>query len=161
MAEPSFSFRLVTPQRLVLETEIVALLAPGSEGYLGVLAHHAPLITALRPGRLEVRTTAGETESYAVSGGFLEVSGNRATVLADTAERAGEIDRARAANALRRAEERLRQPSGGAGSGSTGSGGAAGTGAAVATEAAIDRDRAMRALERAKNRLAVAIAERG
>ena len=135
--------------------------APGSEGYLGVLAHHAPLITALRPGRIEVRLVTGETRTFAVSGGFLEVSGNCATVLADTAEAAGEIDRPRAETALQRAEERLRQASGSAGLGGTGAGGAAGSGVAVATEAAIDRNRALRALDRAKNRLGVATEDRG
>ena len=118
MAEQhTFTFRLVTPQRLLLEETIAYLQAPGSEGYLGVLANHAPLITALRPGRVEVRDAAGKTSVYAVSGGFLEVSGNRATVLADTAEPAGEIDRERAAASLKRADERLRGgDSGGRGS---------------------------------------------
>jgi F-type H+-transporting ATPase subunit epsilon len=159
MADTPFAFRLVTPQRLVLEAEIVSLQAPGSEGYLGVLAHHAPLITALRPGRLDIRDAKGTVTSFAVSGGFLEVSGNRATVLADTAERAGEIDVERARASLRRAEDRLRQGAGG-GSPSLGGPGAGGEGA-VATETVVDHDRAMRALERAKNRLAIAIAERG
>jgi F-type H+-transporting ATPase subunit epsilon len=158
MAETPFAFRLVTPQRLLLESEIVSLQAPGSEGYLGVLAHHAALITALRPGRLDVRTADGRVLRYAVSGGFLEVSGNRASVLADTAELAGEIDRPRAEAALRRAEERLR-------GGPDGPGGGGGSGSPAATvtmtETAIDRGRALRALERAKNRLAVSLAERG
>jgi F-type H+-transporting ATPase subunit epsilon len=86
MADSTFTFRLVTPQRLVLETPVVSLQAPGTEGYLGVLAHHAPLITTLKSGRLDVREPGGALRSYAVTGGFLEVSGNRATVLADTAE---------------------------------------------------------------------------
>ena len=145
MAEATFTFRLVTPQRMLLEAPVTALQAPGSEGYLGVLAHHAPLITSLRPGRLEVRDETGKRTFYAVSGGFLEVSGNRATVLADAAERAGEIDVARAKSAAERAQERLR-----------GSGAASGP----PEESAIDRERAMRALERAKNRLAAAISER-
>ena len=157
MADTPFGFRLVTPQRLVLEAEIVSLQAPGSEGYLGVLAHHAPLITALRPGRLDIRDAKGAVTSFAVSGGFLEVSGNRATVLADTAERADEIDVERARASLQRAEGRLRQ----AGGGSSLGGSVAGGEGPVATEAAVDHDRAMRSLERAKNRLAVAIAERG
>jgi F-type H+-transporting ATPase subunit epsilon len=144
MADTPFTFRLVTPQRLLLEAEVTSLQVPGSEGYLGVLAHHAPLITALRPGRLDVRDAKGAMQSYAVSGGFLEVSGNRATVLADTAERKDEIDVARAEACVKRAEERLRAESGSAHGG----------GAAVAT--AIDRERAQRALERAKNRLHVA-----
>ncbi len=141
MADTPFTFRLVTPQRLVVEDQVVALQIPGSEGYLGVLANHAPLITALRPGKLDVRDVRGAVRSYAVSGGFLEVSANRATVLADSAERADEIDRARAEASLRRAEERLRgSPPGG------GPGDANG----------VDRERARRALERARNRLAIA-----
>ncbi len=148
MAEATFTFRLVTPQRLVIEAPVVALQAPGSEGHLGVLAHHAPLITTLRPGRLEVRDDAGKRSIYAVGGGFLEVSGNRATVLADSAELAGEIDPARAKASLQRAESRLK------GDGGAGAGGASGT------AEAIDRDRATRAMERAKARLALAISER-
>jgi F-type H+-transporting ATPase subunit epsilon len=127
---------------------VVSLQVPGSEGYLGVLAHHAPLITALRPGRLDVRDTMGATRSYAVSGGFLEVSGNRATVLADTAERKDEIDVARAEACVKRAEERLNADSGSAM--------AMGGGTGTATATAIDKERAQRALERAKNRLYVA-----
>ena len=144
MADTPFTFRLVTPQRLLLEAEVTSLQVPGSEGYLGVLAHHAPLITALRPGRLDVRDAKGTMQSYAVSGGFLEVSGNRATVLADTAERKDEIDAARAEACVKRAEERLRAESG------------LGLGGGVATATAIDKERAQRALERAKNRLHVA-----
>lgn len=139
MADATFTFRLVTPQRLVLEAPVVALQAPGSEGYLGVLAHHAPLITTLRPGRLEVRDAAGKRSIYAVGGGFLEVSGNRATVLADSAELASEIDSARAKASLSRAEARMK---------------------ADAAAGAVDRERAARALERAKNRLALVISER-
>ena len=140
MAETPFTFRLVTPQRLLLESEVTSLQVPGSEGYLGILAHHAPLITALRPGRLDVRDAKGAMRSYAVSGGFLEVSSNRATVLADTAERKDEIDVTRAEACAKRAEDRLR----------------ADLGAGAAPGAAVDRERAQRALERARNRLAVA-----
>ena len=145
MADTPFTFRLVTPQRLLLEAEVTSLQAPGSEGYLGVLAHHAPLITALRPGRLDVRDAKGTLRSYAVSGGFLEVSKNRATVLADTAERKDEIDVPRAEACVKRAEERLRADQGGVAGGAP-------PGAPTVT----DRDRAQRALERAKNRLQVA-----
>jgi F-type H+-transporting ATPase subunit epsilon len=151
MAETPFIFRLVTPQKLLLETEVVSLQAPGSEGYLGVLAHHAPLITMLRPGSLEVRTAEGRTIHFAVTGGFLEVSGNRASVLADAAERAREIDRSRAEAALKRAEKRLRHLQGGADLPPVGEG--------SEDEEPIDRDRALRALERAKARLSVAVAE--
>ncbi len=84
MAE--FTFRLVTPQRIVFEGPVVSIQAPGSEGYLGVLAHHAPLITALREGRLEMRDPSGRVTAWRVTGGFLEVSNNRASALADSAE---------------------------------------------------------------------------
>ena len=84
MAE--FTFRLVTPQRVVFEGPVVSLQAPGSEGYLGILAHHAPLITMLKEGKLEYRDAAGKVAAYRVTGGFLEVSENRASVLADAAE---------------------------------------------------------------------------
>jgi F-type H+-transporting ATPase subunit epsilon len=140
MAETPFTFRLVTPQRLLLEAEVTSLQVPGSEGYLGVLAHHAPLITALRPGRLDVRDAKGSMRSYAVGGGFLEVSSNRATVLADTAERKDEIDVPRAEACAKRAEDRLR----------------ADRSAGAEPGVAVDRERAQRALERARNRLAVA-----
>jgi F-type H+-transporting ATPase subunit epsilon len=76
----------VTPQKLLLETQVISLQVPGSEGYLGILAHHAPLITALKEGRLDVRDASGAVRSYAVGGGFFEVSDNRATVLASSAE---------------------------------------------------------------------------
>jgi F-type H+-transporting ATPase subunit epsilon len=84
MAE--FTFRLVTPQRIVFEGPVVSIQAPGSEGYLGVLAHHAPLITTLKEGRLEMRDPSGRVTAYHVTGGFLEVSNNRASALADSAE---------------------------------------------------------------------------
>lgn len=84
MAE--FTFRLVTPQRIVFEGPVVSIQAPGSEGYLGVLAHHAPLITTLKDGRLEMRDPSGKVTAWHVTGGFLEVSNNRASALADSAE---------------------------------------------------------------------------
>jgi F-type H+-transporting ATPase subunit epsilon len=85
MAEHTFLLRLVTPQKLLLEAEVAYIQVPGSEGYLGVLAHHAPLITGLQEGRLTVKDAGGRETAYHVTGGFLEVSDNRATVLADEA----------------------------------------------------------------------------
>ncbi|MBD3160920.1 MAG: F0F1 ATP synthase subunit epsilon [Candidatus Latescibacteria bacterium] len=129
----TFHLSLLTPQRSLLETEVESIVAPGSEGYLGILAHHAPLITALQPGRLEIRDAAREEQVFAVSGGFLEVSNNRATVLADAVERPDEIDVARAERALERARERKKDLSG-----------------------AVDAARAEAALRRAVNRIRVA-----
>ncbi|MBP6875386.1 MAG: F0F1 ATP synthase subunit epsilon [Candidatus Eisenbacteria bacterium] len=103
----TFRIRLLTPERSVLEKDIVHLQARGSEGFLGILAHHAPLLTALAPGPLTIRKVDGNTEVFAVSGGMLEVSNNQATVLADAVERAGEIDVERALAAMERARRRL------------------------------------------------------
>ena len=79
----AFHVTVLTPERTVFEGEAIHLLAPGSEGYLGVLAHHAPLLTSLKPGRLAVRTPDGREQEFQVTGGFLEVSDNSARVLAD------------------------------------------------------------------------------
>ena len=85
------------------------IVAPGVEGQLGILPHHAPLMTMLQPGELRVKK--GEEElCLAITGGFLEARPDRVIVLADAAERVEEIDVCRAEEAKRRAEERLRQP---------------------------------------------------
>ena len=97
---------IVTAERLVFSDDIDGIVAPGVEGQLGILPHHAPLMTMLEPGELQVRK-GGEELSLAVSGGFLEVRPDRVIVLADTAERVEEIDIARAEEAKRRAQERL------------------------------------------------------
>jgi len=97
---------IVTAERQVFSEEVDVVVAPGIEGELAILPHHAPLMTALQPGELRVRR-GGEEFSLAVSGGFLEVRPDRVTILADTAERAEEIDITRAEEAKRRAEEAL------------------------------------------------------
>ncbi len=97
---------IVTAERLIYSEEINILVAPGIDGELGILPRHAPLLTALKPG--EIRIVKDGEESYmAVSGGFMEVLGNKITILADTAERVEEIDIQRAEEALKRAEERV------------------------------------------------------
>jgi F-type H+-transporting ATPase subunit epsilon len=97
---------IVTAERVVFSEDVDVVVAPGVEGQLGILPHHAPLMTMLQPGELRVRK--GEDEfSLAISGGFLEVRPDRIIVLADAAERAEEIDAARAEEAKRRAEELL------------------------------------------------------
>lgn len=97
---------IVTAERRVYSEDVDMLVAPGIDGQLGILPNHAPLLTALQPG--EIRVDKDGEESYmAVSGGFLEVLANRVTILADTAERAEEIDIERAEAAVRRAQERI------------------------------------------------------
>jgi F-type H+-transporting ATPase subunit epsilon len=103
---------IVTAERVVFSEDVDVVIAPGIEGQLGVLPHHAPLMTTLMPGELLVRK-GGEEFSLAISGGFIEVRPDRIIVLADAAERVEEIDVARAEEAKRRAEERLKAPTAG------------------------------------------------
>ena len=102
----SLKLDIVTAERVVYSEEVDAVIAPGVEGQLGILPHHAPLMTTLQAGELRVKR-GGEEDSLAISGGFLEVRPDRVIVLADTAERAEEIDMARAEAAKQRAEQRL------------------------------------------------------
>ncbi|MCH7948807.1 MAG: ATP synthase F1 subunit epsilon [candidate division Zixibacteria bacterium] len=102
-----FQLSIVTPEKVVFEGQVVSLLVPGMEGYLGVLSNHAPLITALQPGRIEFQDDQDKIQIFSVSGGFVEVSGNRATLLADTAEHCEEIDIDRAQTALQKALKAL------------------------------------------------------
>ncbi|HVB24225.1 MAG TPA: F0F1 ATP synthase subunit epsilon [Ktedonobacteraceae bacterium] len=97
---------VVTAERELYNGEANLVSAPGSEGRLGILPRHAALLTMLAPGELRIELNGAE-EPLFVSGGFLEVSNDSVTVLADTAEHAEEIDEARAEEARRRAEERL------------------------------------------------------
>jgi F-type H+-transporting ATPase subunit epsilon len=100
---------IVTAERVVYSEEVDIVVAPGVLGQLGILPHHAPLMTTLEPGELKVRK-GGEEYSLVISGGFLEVRPDRIIVLADAAERAEEIDIARAEAAKERAQQRLTHP---------------------------------------------------
>jgi F-type H+-transporting ATPase subunit epsilon len=100
MADATFLLEILTPSHREFAGQVHSLVAPGLEGYLGVLAHHAPLITPLAPGRLTIQDPAGARRHFYVSGGFLEVSHNHAIVLADALEAAGDIDQAEAAAAV-------------------------------------------------------------
>lgn len=97
---------IITVERALFSDEVDSLVAPGIEGELGILPHHAPLLTALKPGELRI-TKDGREQFLAVGGGFLEVIANEVKVLADSAERAEEIDEARAQAAMKRAQEAL------------------------------------------------------
>jgi F-type H+-transporting ATPase subunit epsilon len=99
---------VVTAERELYNGEADIVIAPGSEGELGILPRHAALLTTLKVGQLLVKLSGAE-EPFFVSGGFLEVSDNSVTVLAETAEHAEEIDQARAEAARRRAQELLAQ----------------------------------------------------
>jgi len=102
----SFKLDIVTAERAIYSGDVDMVIAPGVEGQLGILPHHAPLMTTLQAGELRVKK-GGEELSLAISGGFLEVRPDRVVILADAAERVEEIDVARAEAAKRRAQERL------------------------------------------------------
>ncbi len=131
----SFKLEIVTPQRLILSDEVTELIAPGAEGYFGVLPGHIPFITTLDIGELVYRK--GQNERHlAVTWGYAEVQGDKVIVLAEAAERAEEIDATRAERARERAERRIRDWGEG--------------------DETIDFARAQAALQRALTRLQVA-----
>lgn len=102
-------FELVSPERIVYsDDDVDMVLVPGADGELGILPNHAPLLTALGVGELRIRK-GSEEECFAVHGGFMEVLANKVIVMADTAERADEIDVARAEAARERVERRYRE----------------------------------------------------
>lgn len=100
---------MVSPIRSMFAGEVVQITAPGVNGSFTILPNHADFISELNPGEVKVITVDGMTQHYAVSGGFLEVRRNEVILLAETAERAEEIDLQRAEASKKRAEERLRQ----------------------------------------------------
>jgi F-type H+-transporting ATPase subunit epsilon len=132
-------FELATPSRMLVSADVDEVVAPGVEGYFGVLPGHAALLTTLGSGEVSYRT--GKAEQYLlVAGGFAEVQADRVIILAEVAEAPEEIDLARAERARQRAELRLsgRHPSG------------------HEDEGEIDYNRALAALARALARIMVA-----
>ncbi len=104
--EKIFSLDIITPDKKAFSGEVNYIKAPGIEGYLGILAQHAPLLAALKIGELEV-LNGDQRKFYAISGGFMEVLKNQVRVLAETVEQADEIDLERAVTSKERAENRL------------------------------------------------------
>jgi len=98
---------VVTPERKVVEAQADEVELPGAQGYVGILPGHAPLITLLSTGVLTFRR-GGSSTAYAVSAGFAEISGDRVSVLADSAESAAEIDAAAAERDRAKAEEEMK-----------------------------------------------------
>jgi F-type H+-transporting ATPase subunit epsilon len=97
---------IVTPERLAYSDQVDEVIAPGSQGELGILPHHAPLLTTLGLGELRIKK-GGAEESFAIVGGFLQVRPDRVVVMAETADMASEIDLERAQAARREAEKTL------------------------------------------------------
>ena len=101
------TLEIITAERQVFSDEVDMVIAPGFDGQLGILPRHAPLMTLLKPGELMVRKSGEDDMHVAVSGGFMEVLGNKVSVLADACERDDEIDEERAEQAIQRAQERI------------------------------------------------------
>jgi F-type H+-transporting ATPase subunit epsilon len=133
MYERSFQLEIVTPERVVFQSEALGVSAPGTLGNFQVLHNHAPLLSTLEIGALQVKVPQGKDSVYAVSGGFLEVKNNTVVVLVETAEEADQIDTNRAKAAEERAVKRLQEK-----------------------YETVDHERAKLALLRATNRLRIA-----
>ncbi len=135
MADKTFKLLLATPAGWVARDDAESLIVPGVVGYLGILANHAPLMTAIGVGALTYRDATGYDHTLAVTDGFLEVSNNVVTIIADSAETAECIDIERARKALERAKARLEK---------------------AGTDPSIDVERARAAYRRAMNRIRIA-----
>ena len=129
----TFELEIATPERLLIRADVCEAQVPAASGYLGILPEHAPLLAELGAGDLSYLLTNGTRKHLAVDGGWVEVLSGHVRVLATHAEKADEIDSARAEASLARANERLAHPAEG-----------------------IDVGRALNAMKRAQARLAAA-----
>ena len=102
----SLLLEIVTPERLAYSDTVDAVVLPGSEGEMGVLPHHAPLLATLGIGELRIRK-GGSEEAFAIVGGFVQVRPDKVVVMAETADMASEIDLEKAQDARREAERAL------------------------------------------------------
>ena len=130
---PQYELAVLAHDHTVYRGKVTGLVAPGWDGYLGVLAHHAPMLAELAMGELTVVDEGGARLSFAVSGGYLEVGRDGVMALVDAGESAEEIDVGRAYAAEERAQRRLRS-----------------------RDSKVDAARAQAALRRALNRLRIA-----
>ena len=103
---PTMKLEIITAESSIFSDDVEGLIAPGSQGELGILPQHAALMTALQSGAISIRKQEGDVY-MAVSGGFLEMMDNKVVILADSAEKSEDIDENRARAAMARAEERL------------------------------------------------------
>jgi F-type H+-transporting ATPase subunit epsilon len=101
----AFKFELVSPERLLVSDAVEQVLVPGAEGDMTVLAHHAPVLTTLRPGLLDIGFPGGEHRRFFICGGFAEIGPSGLTVLAETAIDLVELDAGQLGQAVKDAEE--------------------------------------------------------
>jgi F-type H+-transporting ATPase subunit epsilon len=127
----TFQLELVTPEQVLLSEPVKSVRVPGIQGSFGVLSGHAPLMTGMTVGLIKVEHENGDLEFIATSGGFVEVTGSKVIILADSAERAEDIDLQRCEAAIARAREQLHSGS------------------------AVDYEEAQLALARATNRMKI------
>lgn len=113
MPEKSLQFELITPERKLFSEAVYEVILPTKDGQISVFPDHLPVVSILKPGILGLRKTPktpdSDLEHVAISGGYVEITGNRVRVLADSAERAEEISELRAQQAKKRAEELVHQ----------------------------------------------------
>lgn len=105
MSQKTIKFEIVTPERVVSKQDILQVSVPTTSGEITVLPDHIPLVSILRPGVIETKKLDGSSEIMAVSGGFIEVMKDKVVILADTAEKAEELDEERIRQAQERAEK--------------------------------------------------------
>jgi len=133
VADKTFKLDIVTPRKVIFSGDVTSFTAPGVEGGFQVLHNHTQFLTAIGIGEMKIKDTAGNETHYSTSGGVVEVNDNKVIVLAETVERADEIDVPRAEAARARALKRLSEK-----------------------RPDIDVERAQSALMRALNRLRIA-----
>ncbi|CAH2403879.1 F0F1 ATP synthase subunit epsilon [Mesorhizobium ventifaucium] len=104
MAE-AFKFELVSPERLLVSEQVESVVIPGAEGEMTVMAHHAPVMTTIKPGVVTVKTAEGKAERYVVFGGFADIVPAGCTLLAESAVHVADIDRADLARRIQEARE--------------------------------------------------------
>ena len=106
MEEKLFDLEIITPLKIIYQHQVKYIRLPGAEGYIGIMANHAPLVTTLRIGEIKI-DQGDETKYFAISGGTVEVLPHKTTVLVETAEEATQIDVERAIYAKERAKRRM------------------------------------------------------
>ena len=104
MAE-AFQFELVSPERLLVSEQVESVVIPGAEGEMTVMAHHAPVMTTIKPGVVTLKTAAGKEERYVVFGGFADIVPSGCTLLAESAVAVKDVDRTDLARRIQEARE--------------------------------------------------------
>ncbi len=107
----SFKFELVSPERLLASMEVISVVIPGTEGEMTVMAHHAPVMTTVKPGLIRIATAEGNSEDFVVFGGFADILPEGCTLLAESAVRVADIDREDLENRIKNAREDVQDAS--------------------------------------------------